>query len=410
MDKKEKAEKIRLYYSNEMYEESEGSVLEPVIAEGKSDVLLQPVFNPLSRIINNLYSLAFKNFKCTDTGINDVWNFNNFTISKKKLIGDAILVGESYLEVVKNNSGVKYIFHKFEDIEEIVKDFGEIVKFSFTGTIKQVNEDGTIEEIEIKKIYFKIENKVYLQINDENPLYIGDIMPVFEFNFGMDLYQALYYIDSYNELEAEARAIINIHSSPERIAKNLGTPKSNNKSENGEVGILEKLFTKLRESRFKRTRTIVVEEKSENKAEIKYIEMQNTWINSDILPKMKQTKDDFKEEFPEINLSLETGNIAIRTFLMANEGLRSKVSSVRDNFIRKIKEVDSYALNKDVNINSYEYSDIFEQIEDEADIDILNKKVDILGKINGIQQDERISGIISSMSEEMIEEMYEKEG
>nr|MBP9479825.1 hypothetical protein [Sebaldella sp.] len=66
MDKKEKAEKIRLYYSNEMYEESEGSVLEPVIAEGKSDVLLQTVFNPLSRIVNNLYSLAFKNFESKD--------------------------------------------------------------------------------------------------------------------------------------------------------------------------------------------------------------------------------------------------------------------------------------------------------------------------------------------------------
>lgn len=410
MDKKEKAEKIRLYYSNEMYEESEGSVLEPVIAEGKSDVLLQPVFNPLSRIVNNLYSLAFKNFGSKDSGVKNIWDFNNFTISKKKLIGDAILVGESYLEVVKSNkSESKYIFHKFEDVE-VEKDFGEILKFSFTGVIKQVDAEGEIEEVEIEKTYFKVENKVFLKVNEEDPIYIGDKMPVFEFNFGMDLYQALYYIDSYNELEAEARAIINIHSSPERIAKNLGTPKSNNKSENGEVGILEKLFTKLRESRFKRTRTIVVEEKSENKAEIKYIEMQNTWINSDILPKMKQTKDDFKEEFPEINLSLETGNIAIRTFLMANEGLRSKVSSVRDNFIRKIKEVDSYALNKDVNINSYEYSDIFEQIEDEADIDILNKKVDILGKINGIQQDERISGIISSMSEEMIEEMYEKEG
>ncbi len=408
MDKKEKAEKIRLYYSNEMYEESEGSVLEPVIAEGKSDVLLQPVFNPLSRIVNNLYSLAFKNFESKDSGVKNIWDFNNFTISKKKLIGDAILVGESYLEVVKSNkSESKYIFHKFEDVE-VEKDFGEILKFSFTGVIKQVDAEGEIEEVEIEKTYFKVENKVFLKVNEEDPIYIGDKMPVFEFNFGMDLYQALYYIDSYNELEAEARAIINIHSSPERIAKNLGTPKSNNKSENGEVGILEKLFTKLRESRFKRTRTIVVEEKSENKAEIKYIEMQNTWINSDILPKMKQTKDDFKEEFPEINLSLETGNIAIRTFLMANEGLRSKVSSVRDNFIRKIKEVDSYALNKDVNINSYEYSDIFEQIEDEADIDILNKKVDILGKINGIQQDERISGIISSISEEMIEEMYEE--
>ena len=382
MDKKEKAEKIRLYYSNEMYEESEGSVLEPVIAEGKSDVLLQPVFNPLSRIVNNLYSLAFKNFESKDSGVKNIWDFNNFTISKKKIIGDAILVGESYLEVVKSNkSESKYIFHKFEDVE-VEKDFGEILKFSFTGVIKQVDAEGEIEEVEIEKTYFKVENKVFLKVNEEDPIFIGDIMPVFEFNFGMDLYQALYYIDSYNELEAEARAIINIHSSPERIAKNLGTPKSNNKSENGEVGILEKLFTKLRESRFKRTRTIVVEEKSENKAEIKYIEMQNTWINSDILPKMKQTKDDFKEEFPEINLSLETGNIAIRTFLMANEGLRSKVSSVRDNFIRKIKEVDSYALNKDVNINSYEYSDIFEQIEDEADIDILNKKVDILGKIN----------------------------
>ena len=410
MDKKEKAEKIRLYYSNEMYEESEGSVLEPVIAEGKSDVLLQPVFNPLSRIVNNLYSLAFKNFESKDSGVKNIWDFNNFTISKKKLIGDAILVGESYLEVVKSNkSESKYIFHKFEDVE-VEKDFGEILKFSFTGVIKQVDAEGEIEEVEIEKTYFKVENKVFLKVNEEDPIYIGDKMPVFEFNFGMDLYQALYYIDSYNELEAEARAIINIHSSPERIAKNLGSPKGDNKSENREVGILEKLFTKLRESRFKRTRTIVVEEKSENKAEIKYIEMQNTWINSDILPKMKQTKDDFKEEFPEINLNLETGNIAIRTFLMANEGLRSKVSSVRDNFIRKIKEVDSYALNKDVNINSYEYSDIFEQIEDEADIDILNKKVDILGKINGIQQDERISGIISSMSEEMIEEMYEKEG
>ena len=410
MDKKEKAEKIRLYYSNEMYEESEGSVLEPVIAEGKSDVLLQPVFNPLSRIVNNLYSLAFKNFESKDSGVKNIWDFNNFTISKKKLIGDAILVGESYLEVVKSNkSESKYIFHKFEDVE-VEKDFGEILKFSFTGVIKQVDAEGEIEEVEIEKTYFKVENKVFLKVNEEDPIYIGDKMPVFEFNFGMDLYQALYYIDSYNELEAEARAIINIHSSPERIAKNLGSPKGDNKSENREVGILEKLFTKLRESRFKRTRTIVVEEKSENKAEIKYIEMQNTWINSDILPKMKQVKEDFKEEFPEINLSLETGNIAIRTFLMANEGLRSKVSSVRDNFIRKIKEVDSYALNKDVNINSYEYSDIFEQIEDEADIDILNKKVDILGKINGIQQDERISGIISSMSEEMIEEMYEKEG
>ena len=410
MDKKEKAEKIRLYYSNEMYEESEGSVLEPVIAEGKSDVLLQPVFNPLSRIVNNLYSLAFKNFESKDSGVKNIWDFNNFTISKKKLIGDAILVGESYLEVVKSNkSESKYIFHKFEDVE-VEKDFGEILKFSFTGVIKQVDAEGEIEEVEIEKTYFKVENKVFLKVNEEDPIYIGDKMPVFEFNFGMDLYQALYYIDSYNELEAEARAIINIHSSPERIAKNLGRPKGNDKNENGEVGILEKLFTKLRESRFKRTRTIVVDEKNENKAEIKYIEMQNTWINSDILPKMKQVKEDFKEEFPEINLNLETGNIAIRTFLMANEGLRSKVSSVRDNFIRKIKEVDSYALNKDVNINSYEYSDIFEQIEDEADIDILNKKVDILGKINGIQQDERISGIISSMSEEMIEEMYEKEG
>ena len=187
MDKKEKAEKIRLYYANEMYEEDGNNVLQPVIAEGKSDVLLQPLFNPLSRIINNLYSLAFKNFKCTDTGVNDIWNFNNFTISKKKLIGDAILVGESYLEVVKSNNNIKYIFHKFEDIEEIEKDFGEIIKFSFTGTVKQVNESGEVEEIEIKKIYFKVEDKVYLQINDENPLYIGDIMPVFEFNFGLDL-------------------------------------------------------------------------------------------------------------------------------------------------------------------------------------------------------------------------------
>ena len=409
MDEKEKAEKIRLYYANEMYEKDGNNVLQPVIAEGKSDVLLQPLFNPLSRIINNLYSLAFKNFKCTDTGINDIWNFNNFTISKKKLIGDAILVGESYLEVVKNNSGVKYIFHKFEDIEEIVKDFGEIVKFSFTGTIKQVNEDGTIEEIEIKKIYFKIENKVYLQINDENPLYIGDIMPVFEFNFGIDLFRALFYIDGYNEYEAEARAIINIHSSPERIARNLGRPSTDKidpTKQNG--GVLEQLFTKLRENRFRKQRTIIVEEKNERTATIEYVEMTNTWVDK-IIPKMEQLKKDFYEEFPELDLKLEAGNIAIRTFLMANEGLRSKVSTIRENFIGKIKEVDSYALNKEIDENSYTYSDIFKQIEDEADIDILNKKLNALEIVNRIQSDDKIIKLVNDLSEEILEGISNEE-
>lgn len=403
MDKKEKAEKIRLYYANEMYEEDGNNVLQPVIAEGKSDVLLQPLFNPLSRIINNLYSLAFKNFKCTDTSVNDIWNFNNFTISKKKLIGDAILVGESYLEVVKSNNNIKYIFHKLEDIEEIEKDFGEIIKFSFTGTVKQVNVSGEVEEIEIKKIYFKVEDKVYLQINDENPLYIGDIMPVFEFNFGLDLFRALFYIDAYNEYESEARAIINIHASPERIAKNLGRPptdKIDPTKQNG--GILEQLFTKLRENRFRKQRTIIVEEKNEKTATIEYVEMSNTWVDK-IIPKMEQLKKDFYEEFPELDLKLEAGNIAIRTFLMANEGLRSKISTIRDNFIGKVKEVDSYALNREISENSYVYSDIFKQIEDEADIDILNKKLSALEIVNRIQSDDKIVKLVNGLSEEILE-------
>lgn len=403
MDKKEKAEKIRLYYANEMYEEDGNNVLQPVIAEGKSDVLLQPLFNPLSRIINNLYSLAFKNFKCTDTGVDYIWNFNNFTISKKKLIGDAILVGESYLEVVKSNNNIKYIFHKLEDIEEIEKDFGEIIKFSFTGTVKQINESGEVEEIEIKKIYFKVEDKVYLQINDENPLYIGDIMPVFEFNFGLDLFQALFYIDAYNEYESEARAIINIHASPERIAKNLGRPptdKIDPTKQNG--GILEQLFTKLRENRFRKQRTIIVEEKNEKTATIEYVEMSNTWVDK-IIPKMEQLKKDFYEEFPELDLKLEAGNIAIRTFLMANEGLRSKISTIRDNFIGKVKEVDSYALNREISENSYVYSDIFKQIEDEADIDILNKKLSALEIVNRIQSDDKIVKLVNDLSEEILE-------
>ena len=403
MDKKEKAEKIRLYYANEMYEEDGNNVLQPVIAEGKSDVLLQPLFNPLSRIINNLYSLAFKNFKCTDTGVDYIWNFNNFTISKKKLIGDAILVGESYLEVVKSNNNIKYIFHKLEDIEEIEKDFGEIIKFSFTGTVKQINESGEVEEIEIKKIYFKVEDKVYLQINDENPLYIGDIMPVFEFNFGLDLFRALFYIDAYNEYESEARAIINIHASPERIAKNLGRPptdKIDPTKQNG--GILEQLFTKLRENRFRKQRTIIVEEKNEKTATIEYVEMSNTWVDK-IIPKMEQLKKDFYEEFPELDLKLEAGNIAIRTFLMANEGLRSKISTIRDNFIGKVKEVDSYALNREISENSYVYSDIFKQIEDEADIDILNKKLSALEIVNRIQSDDKIVKLVNDLSEEILE-------
>ena len=403
MDKKEKAEKIRLYYANEMYEEDGNNVLQPVIAEGKSDVLLQPLFNPLSRIINNLYSLAFKNFKCTDTGVDYIWNFNNFTISKKKLIGDAILVGESYLEVVKSNNNIKYIFHKLEDIEEIEKDFGEIIKFSFTGTVKQINESGEVEEIEIKKIYFKVEDKVYLQINDENPLYIGDIMPVFEFNFGLDLFRALFYIDAYNEYESEARAIINIHASPERIAKNLGRPptdKIDPTKQNG--GILEQLFTKLRENRFRKQRTIIVEEKNEKTATIEYVEMSNTWVDK-IIPKMEQLKKDFYEEFPELDLKLEAGNIAIRTFLMANEGLRSKISTIRDNFIGKVKEVDSYALNREISENSYVYSDVFKQIEDEADIDILNKKLSALEIVNRIQSDDKIVKLVNDLSEEILE-------
>ena len=118
---------------------------------------------------------------------------------------------------------------------------------------------------------------------------------------------------------------------------------------------------------------------------------------------MEQLKKDFYEEFPELDLKLEAGNIAIRTFLMANEGLRSKISTIRDNFIGKVKEVDSYALNREISENSYVYSDIFKQIEDEADIDILNKKLSALEIVNRIQSDDKIVKLVNGLSEEILE-------
>lgn len=94
---------------------------------------------------------------------------------------------------------------------------------------------------------------------------------------------------------------------------------------------------------------------------------------------------------------------------MANEGLRSKVSTIRDNFIGKIKEVDSYALNKEIDENSYTYSDIFKQIEDEADIDILNKKLNALEIVNRIQSDDKIIKLVNDLSEEILEGISNEE-
>lgn len=406
MEKDEKIEKLRLYYSDEMYEGQE-NILKPVSADGATDVLLQPVFNPLKRIINNLYSLAFKNFDCSEKIVKDIWDLNNFEVSKKKLISEAILTGESYLEVIKSSSDIKYIFHKVDDVE-VEKDFGEILKFSFTGVAKIVNEDGEIEENEIEKTYFKIDEKVFLIINDESPLYIGDTMPIFEFNFGLDLFRALYYIDTYNELESESRTIINLHSSPEKLGRNLGIKKPKEEQSNNSLNIFQKLLRALSENRFRKQRMIVVEEKEEKTADIKYIEMDNTWVNSDILPKMEQVMNDFKEEFPELDLKVESGNVAIRTYLMSMQGLRSKISTIRDSFIEKIRKVDSYSTGKEIDIKKYSYSDIFEQMEEEANVEILNKKLDALEKVNRIQSDDRILKIVNDLSEGILEGMSDE--
>ena len=151
-----------------------------------------------------------------------------------------------------------------------------------------------------------------------------------------------------------------------------------------------------------------IKELDEKTATIEYVEMSNTWVDK-IIPKMEQLKKDFYEEFPELDLKLEAGNIAIRTFLMANEGLRSMISTIRDNFIGKVKEVDSYALNREISENSYVYSDIFKQIEDEADIDILNKKLNALEIVNRIQSDDKIIKLVNDLSEEILEGISNEE-
>lgn len=230
-------------------------------------------------------------------------------------------------------------------------------------------------------------------------------MPIFEFNFGLDLFRALYYIDTYNELESESRTIINLHSSPEKLGRNLGIKKPKEEQPNNNINIFQKLLRALSENRFRKQRMIVVDEKEERTADIKYIEMNNTWVNSDILPKMEQVMNDFKEEFPEIDLKVESGNVAIRTYLMTMQGLRSKISTIRDSFIEKIRKVDSYSTGKEIDIKKYSYSDIFEQMEEEANVEILNKKLDALEKVNRIQSDDRILKIVNDLSEGILEGM-----
>lgn len=431
MENKDNILKVKKYFENTQYEKADyGSnqtfVMNPIGSDLTTNVLLQPFYNPIKKAINNLTALSLKNIIPNDSRVQEQWKKDNYELALPKIFREMIL-DKCFLEVIKNKDNIHYQIHKKDTIQEVEYDGSEIIRFVIKGELKQYNEKDEIETITIQKIYrnkkgiFELE----LSIDDDVTVSILDYIPIFEFSFSQDYSGLLIKIDLVNELLSEIRAIINLHSSPIQFAKNLGQAKNNTQHDSTSTdtqtsNVIAKLWKRVTEDTHKKKRMISVEENEVGKsADIKYIELSNTWVN-EIIATITNITEQIKSEYPEIELNLTNGQVATTTQVIQLQEIRSKVSLLRNNFLNVQSKIDSTALKLKLTSEDYFYSDLFEEIETQKELEneklqaeIQSIKINNIKILNEIQTNEELLKLVDEELNKTVAEVVgidEKKG
>lgn len=403
---KEERTRVKTYYDREQYSKSNLGKNMPGLFEGTVEI-----FNPIRDIVKALSSTALKDLDIDNDKLKEIWEINQMTTFSKKIAKEMYLNEEVFVEVILTpDEQIRYLLHSVDDIE-YVEVFGEIKRFKVEGEQVYYDENGEEQSREYSREYIKLDNGTVKRVEKiegdvfETP-FILDKIPVSRFKNDSNIIEALNIIDKINETESYIGKIFGIHGDPLLHASNIKQFADVNSSNSK----IKKNAQLLEESRYKKKRIINTQNSKEMEASFKYIELTNPLI-SEMQNDITRLEKRLSNLFPEYLLvDTATQNVSEETYLLKNNGLKTKVASFREDFIKSLLELDKIALelsgsSEELTEASYTYFDTFLENEKSAKLTTLSLALDVINKAKDIDEEYKLKDLINKITVDTLQDL-----
>ena len=213
-------------------------------------------------------------------------------------------------------------------------------------------------------------------------------------------------IDKINETESYIGRIFGIHGDPWLHAngvKQFADVNSGNEK-------IKKNAQLLEEARYKKKRIINTQNSKEMEASFKYIELTNPLI-SEMQNDIARLEKRLSNLFPEYLLvDTATQNVSEETYLLKNNGLKTKVASFREDFIKSLLELDKIALelagsSDELTENNYKYFDTFMENEKVSKLTTLSLALDVISKAKDIDEEYKLKKLIEKVTDDTLQDL-----
>lgn len=345
---KEERTRVKTYYDREQYSKSNLGKNMPGLFEGTVEI-----FNPIRDIVKALSNTALKDLDIDNDKLKEIWEINQMTTFSKKIAKEMYLNEEVFVEVILTpDEQIRYLLHSVDDIE-YVEVFGEIKRFKVEGEQVYYDENGEEQSREYSREYIKLDNGTVKRVEKiegdviETP-FILEKIPVSRFKNDSNIIEALNIIDKINETECYIGKIFGIHGDP------FISEMQN------DIARLEKRLSNL---------------------------------------------------FPEYLLvDTATQNVSEETYLLKNNGLKTKVASFREDFIKSLLELDKIALelsgsSEGLTEASYTYFDTFLENEKSAKLTTLSLALDVINKAKDIDEEYKLKDLINKITDNTLQDL-----
>ena len=115
--------------------------------------------------------------------------------------------------------------------------------------------------------------------------------------------------------------------------------------------------------------------------------------------------------FPEYLLvDTATQNVSEETYLLKNNGLKTKVASFREDFIKSLLELDKIALelagsSDELTENNYKYFDTFMENEKVSKLTTLSLALDVISKAKDIDEEYKLKKLIEKVTDDTLQDL-----
>lgn len=348
---------MKEYYESTMYDNSKNVIAFDV------RIPVYPVFNPIPKIVNLSAAIATTGtIETTSTEKNDNVLIQDIVNSlglnqEKMFIAMDLIKGKSVLMELQTKKTalseeeallIGDALHKYalgyypSDMYDIQVIGNDIVWCQINGSKLTFNEDeNTYIEVEALRTYVRKPTGEIISfetVNGEVGTEVShEYMPLVEVSTNYDMYQLLYSIDRYNELDSFIRNVFYLSGEP--ILTGTGVSK-----------LSETDSSTYAADRYTTMKTLFTKNPD---AQLKYIEFQGSSVSS-MIKKQEKIIETIVKDFPEYAISevLSGGNVSYETTRIRLTEVLSRIQNLREGIVEGFNQIIRLLLismgNKDV--------------------------------------------------------------